>query len=99
MNTPTDPIKWINQYLNLDAADLNCVEATVDRVPGDVGFNLHCTYADSRVTKGAHTGIRFNNSPLHVANPGVDWQANEALLLWGNAQYRSTSSALPASFF
>lgn len=91
MNTPTDPIKWINQYVNRDAAELNGVEATIDWVLGDVGFNLNYTYADSKVTKGARTGTRFNNSPLHVANLGIDWQANEALSVWGNSQYRSAS--------
>ena len=89
MNTPTDPIKWINQYVNRDAAELNGVEATVDFVLGDVAFNY--TYADSKVTKGKEVGSRFNNSPLHVANLRLDWQASHALSVWGNAQYRSAT--------
>ncbi|WP_124085306.1 TonB-dependent receptor domain-containing protein [Pseudogemmobacter humi] len=91
VNSGTDPIKWINQYVNRDAAELNGVEATVDWTLGDFAFAFNYTYADSKVTKGAAVGSRFNNSPLHVANLGIDWQANDALSLWGNAQYRSAT--------
>ncbi|NPD16985.1 TonB-dependent receptor [Xinfangfangia sp. D13-10-4-6] len=91
MNNPTDPIKWINQYVNRDAAELNGVEATVDWTLGDVDFAFNYTYADSKVTKGNAVGSRFNNSPLHVANLGIDWQATDALSVWGNAQYRSST--------
>ncbi len=91
MNSPTDPIKWINQYVNRDAAELNGVEATVDWTLGDVDFAFNYTYADSKVTKGNAVGSRFNNSPLHVANLGIDWQATDALAVWGNAQYRSST--------
>lgn len=91
MNTPTDPIKWINQYVNRDAAELNGVEATVDWTMGDVDFAFNYTYADTRITKGANVGGRFNNSPLHVANLGIDWQATDVLSVWGNAQYRSAT--------
>lgn len=91
MNTPTDPIKWINQYVNRDAAELNGVEATVDFTLGDVDVAFNYTYADSKVTQGAAVGSRFNNSPLHVANLRLDWQASYELSVWTNAQYRSAT--------
>ena len=92
MNSPTDPIKWINQYVNRDAAELNGVEATVDFTLRNVDVSFNYTYADSKITKGADVGAAFNNSPLHVANLGLDWQATDALSLWSNIQYRSATS-------
>ncbi len=91
VNSGTDPIKWINQYVNRDAAELNGVELTVDFTVGDVDVAFNYTYADSEVTKGPAAGTRFNNSPLHVANLRLDWQATDALSVWGNAQYRSAT--------
>lgn len=81
--------KWLDQYVNRDAAELNGVEATVDFPVGDVDVSMNYTYARSKITKGAKVGERFNNLPEHVANLGLDWHANEALTLWGKAQYRS----------
>lgn len=92
MNTPTDPIKYINQYVNRDAAELNGVEATVDFSWHAVDVSLNYTYADSKITRGEDAGSAFNNSPMHVANLGLDWQANDALSLWSNAQYRSATT-------
>jgi outer membrane receptor for ferrienterochelin and colicins len=89
MNAPGNPIKWINQYVNRDAAELNGVEATLDFPVGDVDVSMNYTYARSKITKGAKVGERFNNLPEHVANLGLDWHATEALTLWGKAQYRS----------
>lgn len=89
MNSPTDPIKWINQYVNREAAELSGVEATVDFTLRDVDVAFNYTYADSKVTKGEDVGSSFNNSPLHVANLWLDWQATYELSVWGNAQYRS----------
>ena len=91
VNGGTDPIKWINQYVNRDAAELNGVEATVDFTLREVDVSFNYTYADSKITKGENVGEAFNNSPLHVANLGLDWQANDALSLWTNIQYRSTT--------
>lgn len=91
MNGPGDPIKYINQYVNRDAAELNGVEATVDFTLRQVDVSLNYTYADSKITKGEGKGDRFNNSPLHVANIALDWQATDKMGLWGKAQYRSAT--------
>lgn len=92
MNGPGDPIKWINQYVNRDAAELNGIEATVDFAWREVDVSFNYTYADSKITKGEDKGAAFNNSPLHVANLALDWQATDTLSLWTNMQYRSSTT-------
>jgi len=81
--------QYIAQYVNRDAAELNGVEVTLDFPVSAVDVSLNYTYADSRITKGTNVGQRFNNLPVHVANLGLDWNATDALNVWGKAQYRS----------
>ena len=82
---------WVQQYVNRDRAELNGVELTADYTLGDVDLSFNYTYADSKITAGTNVGERFNSLPLHVANLGVDWQASDAVSLWGDMQYRSTT--------
>lgn len=83
--------EYINQYVNLDEAELNGVEATLDYAFGDFDLGANYTYADSKITKGLRAGERFNNLPRHVVNLSLDWHATDALTVWGNAQYRSAT--------
>ncbi|MCO5072186.1 MAG: TonB-dependent receptor [Rhizobiaceae bacterium] len=89
--------EYIAQYVNRDAAELNGVEVTLDFPIHDVDVSLNYTYADSRITKGANVGERFNNLPVHVANLGLDWHTTAALSVWGKAQYRSETFDTAAS--
>ncbi|AYF02190.1 TonB-dependent receptor [Paracoccus yeei] len=98
MNGPGDPIKWISQYVNRDRAELNGIEATVDFAWRAVDVSFNYTYADSKITSGEDKGAAFNNSPLHVANLALDWQASEALSLWTNLQYRSSTTDSGSNF-
>jgi len=98
MNGPGDPIKWINQYVNRDEAELNGIEATVDYAFRDVDLSFNYTYADSKITRGENEGAAFNNSPLHVVNLALDWQASEALSVWTNVQYRSSTTDSGSNF-
>lgn len=81
----------VRRYVNRDAAELNGIELTLDFPVGDVDVSLNYTYADSKITKGANVGERFNDLPVHVANVGLDWRATDALNMWGRAQYRSST--------
>lgn len=92
MNGPGDPIKWISQYVNRDAAELNGVEMTADFSVRDVDVTFNYTYADSKITKGDNVGETFNSSPRHIANLGLDWTVTDKFSLWGNAQYRSATT-------
>lgn len=82
---------WISQYVNRDEAELDGVEATLDYAFGDFDLGASYTYSDSKITKGPGEGERFNNMPRHVLNLSLDWQANDALTVWSNAQYRSAT--------
>lgn len=80
---------WIRQYVNRDKAELTGVELTLDHTIGDVDISFNYTWAESKITKGTAKGDPFNTNPEHVANLGLDWQANNKLSAWTNVQYRS----------
>ena len=81
-----------------ESDELNGIEATVDFAWRAVDVSFNYTYADSKITSGEDKGAAFNNSPLHVANLALDWQATEALSLWTNLQYRSSTTDSGSNF-
>ncbi|RDD69128.1 TonB-dependent receptor domain-containing protein [Paracoccus versutus] len=83
--------QYVSQYVNRDEAELNGIEATLDYTFGNFELGANYTYSDSKITEGPGEGEGFNDLPLHVLNLSVDWQATDALMVWGNAQYRSAT--------
>ena len=81
----------INQYVNLDSADLQGLEASFSMPVGPLRLSSSYTYTDSEITSGASAGQPLNNLPRHILNLGADWQASSGLKLWGKARYKSSS--------
>lgn len=84
--------QWIRQYVNLDEAEINGVEATLDFDIGAVDVGLNYTFADSEVTKGANVGAPLNALPKHTVNLLLDWDVNPHLSLWSKVKYRSETN-------
>ncbi|MDF3932816.1 TonB-dependent receptor domain-containing protein [Pseudomonas citronellolis] len=50
--------------------------------------SLNYTFTDSEQLSGKDKGAPLTNTPRHVANARLDWQANERLKLWLKGEYR-----------
>lgn len=83
--------RWLRQYVNRDRATLNGVEATLDVPIGPADLALNYTYSDSRIDSGRDRGQPLNDLPRHMFNMALDWQATEALGIWGKLKYRSAT--------
>lgn len=80
----------IQQYINLDSARLQGLEVGFAMPVGQrVRLNTNYTLSDSEVTSGASKGRPLNNTPRHMFNVGVDWQASERINLWGKWKHKS----------
>ncbi|SDU22730.1 TonB-dependent receptor domain-containing protein [Geopseudomonas guangdongensis] len=47
------------------------------------------TFSDSEQQSGADKGAPLTNTPRHMLNASLDWQATERLALWLKGEYRS----------
>lgn len=81
----------IQQYINLDSARLQGVEASFGMPIGPVRLTTNYTYSDSEVTSGQDIGKALNNTPRHMFNVALDWQANSRLGFWGKLKYKSAT--------
>lgn len=81
----------IQQYVNRDAATLQGVEASFAMPLGPVRLTSNYTYSDSEITSGESKGKPLNNTPKHMFNVGLDWQANSKLGVWGKVKYKSNT--------
>ena len=82
----------INQYTNIDKAEIRGVEATLDYRRGDFDFSANYTLSHSKITAGANAGERLNALPKHMVNLGVDWNATDRLDLWAKWKYKSETN-------
>lgn len=99
-----DPGTWScrfqgNDYLflstraNIDEAEMRGVELTLDyRLTETVTLNSSYTYTDSEQKTGEYKGEPLNKIPEHMANANLDWQANNRLNVWFQANYRGETS-------
>lgn len=78
------------QSVNIDEAVTRGVEAAM-RVRFSEGWslNLNYTYTDSEQKSGAAAGQKLTDTPEHMANANLRWQATERLNLWLRGEYRS----------
>jgi len=81
----------IQQYINLDSATLQGVEASFGMPIGPVRFTTNYTYSDSEITSGSQVGQALNNTPRHMFNVGLDWRASDRLGVWGKVKYKSAT--------
>ena len=84
--------QWINQYVNLDEAEIQGVEATLDYRWRDLDVTANYTWSDSEITSGVNKGERLNALPQHMVNLGLDWQANDRLSLWSKVKFKSETN-------
>ncbi len=84
--------QWIQQYVNLDEAEINGVEATLDFDIGDVDVGFNYTFADSEITSGSNVGAPLNALPRHTVNLMLDWDVDRQLSLWSKVKYRSETN-------
>lgn len=88
--------EWIQQYVNIDAAEIRGIEATLDYRLGEFDFSANYTLSDSEITEGANVGDPLNALPKHMVNLGVDWDATETLGFWVDAKYKSETNEVLA---
>jgi len=80
----------IQQYINLDSATLQGLEATFSMPLSKAArFSANYTYSDSEITSGVNKGQPLSNLPRHMFNIGLDWKATQDLGLWGKLKYKS----------
>jgi outer membrane receptor for ferrienterochelin and colicins len=79
----------IQQYTNIDSATLQGVEASFGMPLGSVRLTANYTFSDSEITSGPDEGKPLNNTPRHMFNLGLNWQANNKLGVWGKLKYKS----------
>lgn len=79
----------IQQYINLDSAVMQGVEASFGMPMGDVRLTANYTYSDSEIKSGVDAGKPFNNTPRHMFNLGLNWTASSQLGIWGKLKFKS----------
>lgn len=56
------------------------------------------TYTDSEQKSGTNKGQPLTNTPEHLANLKLDWQANPRLNLWTKAEYRGERARFTSTY-
>ncbi len=79
----------IQQYINLDSAVIQGVEASFGMPIGDVRLTANYTYSDSEIKSGADAGLPLNNTPRHMFNLGLNWKASGQTDVWGKLKFKS----------
>lgn len=80
-------------YVNVDTAELQGVEWTVDWKPIDTLRYRHSyTFSETEQTSGNNAGKPLNDIPKHMFNASVDWEATDMLRVWGQLNYRGRTS-------
>lgn len=80
-------------YVNVDTAELKGVEWTVDwKVIERLRYRHSYTYSQTEQTSGTNAGKPLNDIPEHMFNASIDWEAMDALKVWGQLNYRGKTS-------
>lgn len=56
------------------------------------------TYTDSEQKSGKDKGAQLTNTPRHLANASLNWEANERLNLWLNTEFRGERSRFTSKY-
>lgn len=76
-------------YENVDEVEVNGIEHTLDvQILSNLRYRHSYTYTDSEQKSGTYKGNPLTDTPRHMFNAGLDWQATNKLELWTQANYR-----------
>lgn len=91
---------FISEPVNIDEAVLHGIEWTLSwGIRENLHLNSSYTYTDSEQQSGPQKGRPLNKTPRNMANISVEYQANSALSLWSQANYRgATTDALGRNY-
>jgi len=80
-------------YENVDTAELQGLEWTVDwKIIDGLRYRHSYTYSETEQTSGTNEGKPLNDIPEHMFNASLDWDINDMVNLWGQANYRGRTS-------
>lgn len=83
-------VATFGQSTNIDEAETSGVEATARwRFADGWSVQGNYTYTDSEQKSGASAGLPLTDTPTHMLNAQLRWQATENLNLWLRGEYRS----------
>jgi outer membrane receptor for ferrienterochelin and colicins len=83
-------VAGFGQSVNIDEAETQGVEMSARwRVAPDWTLQANYTYTESEQKSGAATGQPLTDTPEHMLNANVRWNATDRLNLWLRGEYRS----------
>lgn len=84
---------FLSRYMNIDESMMQGVELTLDYdLTPALTFSTSYTYTDSEQLSGEYEGEPLNQTPRHMFNAGLDWQASDRLGLWLDTNLRGETS-------
>lgn len=76
--------------INIDEAVTKGVElAGRYRITDDLSLGANYTYTKTEQKSGSNKGWPLSNTPRHLVNANLNWQATDRLNAWVKAEYRS----------
>ena len=88
-----------SQYINVDDAVTKGVELAAQWYFIDNwSIKGNYTYTDSEQKSGKDKGAQLTNTPRHLANASLNWEANDKLNLWLNTEYRGKRSRFTSKY-
>ena len=91
--------KLCSQNINVDDAVTKGVELAAQwYFTDDWSVKGNYTYTDSEQKSGDNKGAQLTNTPRHLANASLNWEANDKLNLWLNTEYRGKRSRFTSKY-
>lgn len=82
-----------SQKINVDDAVTKGIELAAQWYFTDAwSIKGNYTYTDSEQKSGKDKGAQLTNTPRHLANASLNWEANQRLNLWLNTEFRGKRS-------
>lgn len=84
--------KFISDRINVDEAQLQGVEATLDwKFSERLSLTSNYTFTGSEHKSGARQGKPLSNTPRHMLNSTLEWLNSDRLASWARVNYRGKS--------
>lgn len=84
---------FLSKPFNIDEAELTGAEFTINwGILDNLRLNSSYTFTDSEQKSGEFKGQPLNKSPEHMFNANLDYQVNDKLALWTQANYRGKTT-------
>lgn len=97
--TSSTPAGTCSQSINVDDAVTKGVElAALWYFTDDWSIKGNYTYTDSEQKSGDNKGAQLTNTPRHVANASLNWDANDKLDLWLKTEFRGKRSRFTSKY-